>query len=420
MKSNSVSCIFCGKSRAESAKIIISGEQAICDKCISLFSGLIKKSKETSHNSSVTEIKKTENSLLQLDSIKIKEALDKLVIGQEDAKKVLSVSIVNHYKRMLYGGDIELEKSNVIITGPSGSGKSLLVDTIAKFLNVPFISVDATTLTEAGYIGENVDTIITKLLIAADGNIKNAEQGIVFIDEIDKISTAKKSHSATGEAKASGIQSALLKLVEKSLVRVSLPPNPKKISMPQMVEVNTKNILFICGGAFVGLNEIVTERLKKKKSLGFSNPIAISNSTINLSKNYTTEDFISFGMIPEFIGRFPSKTSTTELSIDELIGVLTILDNNVLTEIKFYFEVDNINIEFTEGFIQGVANRAYLEKTGVRGLRSICESIFVNHLYRLPEYKSRNISKMIFDSECLEPNAIPKFEIYENCSKLTS
>lgn len=403
---NDIKCVFCGKRRSESAKILISGDSAICDKCILLFNGLITNSKNLPEPTNEEE--NSETTIPQLNSIEIKKFLDKNVIGQESAKIAICVSVVNHYKRMLYNtiNASEVDKSNLLISGPSGSGKSLLISSVSKFLNVPFVSVDATILTEAGYIGENVDTIISKLLSAANGDIESAQQGIVFIDEIDKIAIGRGRPSTTNDNKVSGVQSALLKMVEGTLVRVPSQSN-KKTMFPPMVEINTKNILFICGGAFIGMNEIVLNRLKKKSGLGFTDKIILDKN--NLENEYTVDDFIEFGIIPEFIGRFPLHTHTSELNTEELIQVLTVLENNILYQYEFYFDIDDIELEFTTEFIKKVAGKAKLNKTGVRGLRSICDNIMTNHLFLIPEYKKRGIYKLIFDEDCIN-KSIPKFE----------
>lgn len=405
MIKNQIKCTFCKKSRSESLKMVVSGDYSICDKCIILFNGLLK----STGQSGVVPAQPIEKKQLadQLNSIKIRTFMDQYIIGQDTAKMAICVSVVNHYKRMLYEhGEEELNKSNLLITGPSGSGKSLLVSTVAKFLDVPFLAVDATTLTEAGYIGQNVDTIISRLLIEANGDITAAENGIVFIDEIDKITT--KNRSSSSETRVSGIQSALLKMVEGTTIQVTINPDSKRGT--KTVEVDTTNMLFICGGAFIGMNEIVKTRLKKKKGLGFSEPLPVSSS--NLESEYVTEDFVEFGMIPEFVGRFPMKTFTKELTELELGQVLVNSKNNILAEYKFYFSVDGIELEFTQDFIERVAHQAKTEKTGVRGLRSICDAIMLPHLYIIPEYQKRGVAKVTFHSGCVENKEIPKIEIF--------
>jgi ATP-dependent Clp protease ATP-binding subunit ClpX len=407
MIKNPIKCAFCKKNRSESLKMVVSGDYSICDKCIILFNGLLK---STSVAETTASIQNQEKKQLaeQLNSIKIREFMDQYVIGQESAKMALCVSVVNHYKRMLYEYDGEdISKSNLMITGPSGSGKSLLVSTVAKFLDVPFLSVDATTLTEAGYIGQNVDTIITRLLIEANGDIVAAENGIVFLDEIDKITT--KNRVSGTETRISGIQSALLKMVEGTIVPVNLNTDLRRGS--KIVEINTENILFICGGAFNNMNDIVAERLKKKKGLGFSEHTIIK--TANIESEYITEDFIEFGMIPEFVGRFPIKTFTKELTEQELFQVLTNTKNNILNEYKFYFSVDNIDLEFTQDFIEQIAHQTKIEKIGVRGLRSICDALMLPHLYLLPEYQKRNVAKITFYGDCINKKQLPKIEIFE-------
>ena len=413
MIKNPIKCTFCKKSRSESLKMVVSGDYSICDKCIILFNGLLK---STPPPEPAPTSKDKKQLAEQLNSLKIRTFMDQYVIGQEPAKMALCVSVVNHYKRMLYEHkNEEISKSNLMITGPSGSGKSLLVSTIAKFLDVPFLSIDATTLTEAGYIGQNVDTIISRLLMIANDDIEAAENGIIFLDEIDKISSKNKITSAEG--KVSGVQAALLKMIEGAMIPVSL--DSKRGS--KTVEINTENILFICGGAFVGLNDIVTTRLKKKRGIGFSESKNEVNK--NIASEYITEDFIEFGMLPEFAGRFPIKTYTTELTEEELLEVLVNAKNSIINEYKFYFSVDDIELEFTNDFLKQVARQAKNEKLGVRGLRTICESLMLPHLYIIPEYQKRNVAKITFDEECINKKELPKIEIFikkniANSSKL--
>ena len=404
MTKNTIKCTFCGKNRNESVKVVVSGAFSICDNCVFLFSKLLQNA-----NTPLPKTQEKPQLAEQLDSIKIREFIDQYVVGQDHAKMSLCVSVVNHYKRMLYAQDSdELYKSNLMITGPSGSGKSLLIASIAKFLDVPFVCVDSTTLTEAGYIGQNVDTIISRLVIEANGDVAAAENGIVFLDEIDKIATGK-SRSSTSDNRVSGIQSALLKMVEGTRVPLGMGLESKRSS--KFMEVNTGNILFICGGAFIGLNDIVSARIKKKKGIGFTDTIA--NIANNIEMEYTTEDFIEYGLIPEFIGRFPMKTFTKELTEKELTSVLTNSKCNILSDYKFYFNVDEISLDFTQDFLERVASQAKAEKTGVRGLKSICDAIMMPHQYLIPEYKKRNVAKITFSGECVDKKQIPKIEIYE-------
>jgi len=397
---NSVKCQFCNKPRSEVHKMLVTNEQSICDACVQQFHGLL--------NTPTEEKPANKNSFNNLDSIKMKSFLDQYVIGQDSAKMALCVGVVNHYKRMLYESETALSKSNLLITGPSGSGKSLLMSTIARFLEIPFITVDATSLTEAGFIGQNVDTIISRLVAEANGDLEAAEHGMVFIDEIDKIAMGKTSVS-TRENRVSGVQSALLKMIEGSVIPISYA-DPKKSHFLRDVEVKTQNILFVCGGAFVGLDEIVKNRLKKKKGLGFTNEAI---TITNIENEYTTEDFIEFGMIPEFIGRFSVKTFTKELLESELQTVMREAKNNMLDEYKFYFNVDNIEVAFTEDFLEHVAHKAKHDKTGVRGLRSICEGIMTPHLYLIPEYKKRKVAKMTFNQDCVKDKKnLPLIEVY--------
>ena len=409
MKKISPICTFCNKSPSLGHKIVVSGQYSICDICIELFAEVVNREQVTSPLKS-----RKKSQTVQLNSLKIRKFLDQYVIGQEQAKIALCVSVVNHYKRLMFeekmGGPIS--KNNLLITGPSGSGKSLLIGSIAQFLDVPFVNVDATTLTEAGYIGQNVDTIISRLLVEADGDPEKAEQGIVFIDEIDKIAQGK-SRSTSNDGRVSGIQSSLLKMVEGSVVPVMISAEGKRHG-GAMVEIHTDRILFICGGAFVGLNEIVAARIKKKQSLGFTSaPVPVEN----LEAEYCTEDFIEFGMIPEFIGRFSLKTFTKELTEHELIEIMTNVKNSMLSEYQFYFGVDGIELDFTPDFIEAVAKQAKHSKTGVRGLRAICEKVMLNHLYLLPEYQKRRVAKMTFDSTCADGKQIPKIEVYAAVKK---
>ncbi|VVC06110.1 ATP-dependent Clp protease ATP-binding subunit ClpX [uncultured archaeon] len=382
--------------------MIVSGEYAICDKCIAQFGNLIQDHFPVKKNSKKPTLP---------SPVKLKSYLDQYVVGQEPAKIALCVSIANHYKRMLYEHDNEISKSNLLIAGPTGSGKSLLVSTVAKFLNVPYISVDVTSLTEAGYVGQNIDTIISRLLVEANGDINLAENGIIFLDEIDKIASGK-SRNPIADGKVSGIQSGLLKIIEGTKVAVPFGMESMK-KMVRAIEVDTSNILFIAGGAFVGLDEIVKRRLKKKSGIGFSDT---QKEWKNLENEYTTDDFIEYGLEPEFMGRFPMRTYTTELTEKELATVFGV-KNSILDEYKFYFNVDGIDLDFSSDFIQRVVQKARHEKTGVRGLKAICESIITTHLYLIPEYQKRNVAKLTFTGDCLDKETLPRIEIFQKTLK---
>lgn len=360
---------------------------AICSDCVSGFYHLLDDFLEKPSDS-ITGKKENAPSF---NSMKIKNFLDTFVVGQEDAKISLAVGVVNHYKRIFCGKKQEgLSKSNILIVGPSGSGKSLLVDTIAKFLHVPFISIDTTTLTEAGYIGQNVDTVIRRLWEKCGQDIELTQRGIVFLDEIDKLPISKhlgmESHSI-------GIQSSLLKMVEGT-----------KIAMDSSIEIDTQNILFIGGGAFVGMKDILKRRKHDSKSIGFN---GLRSKRIDF-KEYTTEDYIEYGLIPEFIGRFPVRVYTNELGKDELSKILHNPKNNILNDYKFYFHVDGITSIFEDSFIDEISSLAVKEKTGVRGMRSICDKIIAPHLYKIEEYKKKKIKKIIFQSA--KQDALPKLE----------
>jgi ATP-dependent Clp protease ATP-binding subunit ClpX len=281
---------------------------------------------------------------------------------------------------------------------------------VAKFLDVPFISIDATTLTEAGYIGQNVDTIIMRLLVEANWDISAAENGIVFLDEIDKIANGK-TRISTNENKISGVQSALLKMIEGTTIPIATN-DLRKTS--KSIEINTSNILFIGAGAFTGLNDIVSARPKKKTSMGFTEKVTLPT---NIETEYTSDDFIEYGLIPELVGRFPIKTFTKDLSEDELLSVMFNTKNNILSEYKFYFNVDNIDLYFDEEFLKNVVKQVKTEKTGVRGLRAICDSIMMPHLYLIPEYQKRNVAKITFHSGCIDKKEIPKIDIFEREQK---
>lgn len=386
-----VSCSFCGKSRDNVFKLIISEQTSICDSCVEICHNVLKRERK--------KIEPNDKYKKFTNPLEIKKFLDGRIIGQDEAKIGLSVSVVNHYKRFLFESPLELAKSNLLIIGPSGVGKSFLCKTIAKFLDVPYAEADATTLTEAGYIGDDVDMIISKLVAAADGNVEAAERGIVFLDEIDKI--AKKSGD-TKDPGGAGVQSALLKIVEGTKIKVPVNGQKKHPGTPT-VEINTQNILFIACGAFVGLNNIISDRMRKK-SIGFGNAPLKSDE---LMANCSLDDLVQFGMIHEFIGRFPIRINTSELTIEQLKEIMINTENSILDEYRFYFSVDDIELEFTDDCLMEIAKKAHFEKTGARGLRSIIEKLLLAHNYKLPLYKKEGIQKLIFTGESITQDTLP-------------
>lgn len=355
-------CNFCGKHNNEVDKLIISDDVGICNECINLCVSILKTEPECKDNT--------------LDPHQLVKYLDKHVIGQQDAKKTLSVAIVNHYKRALYGKE-HYDKSNIILFGPSGSGKTHIAKHIAKYLDVPFVIADATTLTESGYVGDDVTSLITRLYAESKFNIERCENGIIFLDEIDKI--ARKSESPlVRDVSGEGVQQALLKIVEGTKCTINTGKN-------ETVEIDTSNILFIAAGAFVGLDEIIKKRTSGSSRMGFvSLDFDVSCSDIEVS------DFISYGIIPEFIGRFPVSTNLKELTRNELIDILTKPKDNLIDQMKFYFEVDKIKLEFESNAIEAIVDLSIKQGTGARGLRSILEKILREPMYNIYSYKGKS------------------------------
>ena len=375
-----VHCNFCGKSRSDVDKLIVANDAGICNECIELCSSILNKE----HNDLLRKDKKITKAL---DPMKIKAYLDQYIIGQDAAKVAISVGVVNHYKRIYFESPVELEKSNILIFGPTGSGKTLLAKTIAKYLNVPFVVADATTLTEAGYVGDDVESIISTLLSAADNDVERCEHGIVFLDEVDKISRKSESASISRDVSGEGVQQALLKLVEGTKCHVSVGGSKKHPAMDQ-VEVDTSKILFIAGGAFADLEKIV-ERRQKGTAIGF----ASSSAKVDTAQ-FIPDDFIKFGMIPEFTGRFPIAVPIDALSVDDFVRILKEPNNNLLAQMKFYFDSDDVELEFTEGAIRACAQLAHEQGTGARGLKSILERTLMPYMYGLYEMKQQGIARL--------------------------
>ena len=388
-------CNFCGKSRSEVTKLIIANDAGICDECISLCSNILQKE----NNDALRKDKKINRAL---DPIKIKSHLDQYVIGQDAAKIAIAVGVVNHYKRIFFETDVELEKSNILLFGPTGSGKTLLAKTIARYLNVPFIIADATTLTESGYGGDDVESIISGLLAAADNDISRCEQGIIFLDEVDKISRKSESASVTRDVSGEGVQQALLKLVEGTKCRVSVSGGKKHPALDQ-IEIDTSKILFIAGGAFSGLEKII-ERRQRGNAIGFSTNLIEPNP-----EDVIPEDFIKFGMIPEFTGRFPITIPVDKLSREDYVLILTEPKNNLLAQMKFYFDSDEVELEFTPEAIDAVAELAYNQQIGARGLKSILERTLMPYMYSLTEIKKQGFKKIEITEKVVKYNHAPNF-----------
>lgn len=387
-------CGFCDKSRNEVNKLIVGGAHAICDECVIKCKNLLTEQQNA-------EVKKSKRVVKHTNPVKIKQYLDQHVIGQEAAKMTLCVGVANHYKRLFYTSAVRVEKSNILMLGPTGSGKTLLAKTIAEFLDVPFVVADATGLTETGYVGEDVESVISRLLAAAEGNVELTQRGIVFLDEVDKIGKKTESASAHRDISGEGVQQALLKLVEGTVLTVPAENNKKRPGQ-STVEIDTSGILFIASGAFVGLQDIVSRRHKEHR-LGFDKTVTVKTDTTGA----TNEDLIRFGMIPEFVGRFPVTVHTQALNTQDLVLVLTSTKHNLIEQYRFYFETDGISIEFTPEALESIAKQAIVMKTGARALRSILEQQLIPHLFRIPNYKQQKIDRIQFTAQVFDCGADP-------------
>lgn len=381
MKEINPVCSFCGRNQKETFKLIANptGESYICDECVEICNQILKE--KVNHN------------LLKLTFLpkELKEFLDGYIIEQEYAKKIISVAVYNHYKRLKYLSnktinEVNLEKSNILLIGPTGSGKTLLCKTLAKFLDVPFAEADATTLTEAGYVGDDVESVLLKLLQNADFDVKKAEHGIVYIDEIDKIAKKTTNKALPRDPSGEGVQQALLKILEGKSTVVPLHSNRKFLNQ-ETVSIDTSQILFICGGAFVGIDDIVKNRLKNH-NLGFLQ----TDSEIEKNENITSNDLIEFGIIPEFIGRMPIIAKLNELTENELIKVLTEPKDNLIMQYKTMFKLDGVKLEFTKGALKSIAKRAYDLKSGARGLKTILENSLLEIMFDLPTTKDVSVT----------------------------
>lgn len=387
MKQNEAidTCSFCGKHKDTVAKLIVGEEVSICNECVDLCQTLLKDELPIKTEESAT-----------LDPIAIKEHLDQYVIGQTRAKQVLSVAVVNHYKRINnVDKNTEIEKTNILMLGPTGSGKTLLARTVARYLDVPFVIADATSLTEAGYVGDDVESLISRLFAASDYNIEKTQRGIVFIDEIDKISRRSESASITRDVSGEGVQQALLKLVEGTKCRIT-PQGGRKHPSGETIEIDTTNILFIAGGAYVGLDNIVKSRVKGT-SIGFAAEVA--KDTKPSLDQVTPEDLIKFGMIPEFVGRFPSWVALEELSKTDLIRILQDVKHNYISQYHWLFERDQVELTFSIDSLELIAERTIKNKTGARGLHSELERVLLPHMFHLTKYRKQGIKCVNIDVE---------------------